>query len=390
MTTVGGDRVTDTTNRRVWRQALLGLGGATIASLGASGWYVADLIGKGALESGGEAAAFDLEVIGVADGAITLRAASGDGAWRIEGLWGVESANGYGRVGAIREIGDRTVVREFRPMQGSLAPRDRVRLDNFAFPPDPQRAFVLAYEETHVRTSLGAFPAWFVKGREGTWLIFVHGKGAERAESLRMLGVTSELGYPSLSITYRNDPGAPASADGRYRYGRDEWQEVEGAVRHALAQGARDVVLVGYSMGGGIVTNFLYQSPLAATVRGLVLDSPLLDLGATFRLRAQDRGLPQFMARIGQQIARARFGVDWGELDYLRRADELRVPILLFHGAADRVVPVATSEALAAARPDLVTYVRVAGAQHVRGWNLAPQRYEEAVRAFLGQVAPLR
>ena len=151
-----------------------------------------------------------------------------------------------------------------------------------------------------------------------------------------MLGVTSELGYPSLSITYRNDPGAPASADGRYRYGRDEWQEVEGAVRHALAQGARDVVLVGYSMGGGIVTNFLYQSPLAATGRGLVLDSPLLDLGATFRLRAQDRGLPQFMARIGQQIARARFGVDWGELDYLRRADELRVPILLFHGDADR------------------------------------------------------
>ena len=53
-------------------------------------------------------------------------------------------------------------------------------------------------------------------------------------------------------------------------------------------------------------------------------------------------------------------------------------------------MPVATSEALAAARPDLVTYVRVAGAQHVRGWNLAPQRYEEAVRAFLGQVAPLR
>ena len=188
MTTVGSERVTNTTNRRVWRQALLGLGGAAIASLGASGWYVAGLIGKGALESGGETAAFDLEVIGVADGAITLRAASGDGAWRMEGLWGVESANGYGRVGAIREVGDRTVVREFTPMQGSLAPRDRVRLDNFAFPPDPQRAFGLAYEETHVRTSLGAFPAWFVEGREGTWLIFVHGKGAERAESLRMLG----------------------------------------------------------------------------------------------------------------------------------------------------------------------------------------------------------
>ena len=62
-------------------------------------------------------------------------------------------------------------------------------------------------------------------------------------------------------------------------------------------------------------------------------------------------------------------------------------PILLFHGTADATVPVATSDALAAARPDLVkTYERVPGAGHVRSWNLAPVRYEQDVRAFLARL----
>jgi len=47
------------------------------------------------------------------------------------------------------------------------------------------------------------------------------------------------------------------------------------------------------------------------------------------------------------------------------------------------VVPVETSDALAQARPDLVTYHRVPEATHARSWNIDPEKYEAAVRKFL-------
>jgi hypothetical protein len=50
-------------------------------------------------------------------------------------------------------------------------------------------------------------------------------------------------------------------------------------------------------------------------------------------------------------------------------------------------VPIFTSDALAAERPDLVTEVRVAGAEHVRAWNADPAAYERRVADFLDCVA---
>jgi fermentation-respiration switch protein FrsA (DUF1100 family) len=78
-------------------------------------------------------------------------------------------------------------------------------------------------------------------------------------------------------------------------------------------------------------------------------------------------------------------GVDWTSLDYLDGAAQLRAPILLFQGTADTRVPPATSDQLARLA-DEVTYIRVAGADHLNSWNLDPARYDRAVQAFVGRV----
>jgi pimeloyl-ACP methyl ester carboxylesterase len=62
--------------------------------------------------------------------------------------------------------------------------------------------------------------------------------------------------------------------------------------------------------------------------------------------------------------------------------------VLVFHQTGDPTVPVAISEALAAARPDLVTLERFAGDGHVQSWNIDRARYERTLRAFLDRVAP--
>jgi fermentation-respiration switch protein FrsA (DUF1100 family) len=69
------------------------------------------------------------------------------------------------------------------------------------------------------------------------------------------------------------------------------------------------------------------------------------------------------------------------------RADELAAPILLFHGDADKQVPVTTSDALAKARPDIVEYVRFDDTGHVRAWNTNRVAYEAAVTGFLQRLS---
>ena len=365
---------------------LLVLGVATVLALFGGAWYYSGQLNDGALAVKHDPDEFDLQVVAVETNEVTLRAtddAEHDGDWSREGLFGIEWAGGYGQAGDIVRIDGREVVREFTPVTSRPHPGDLARLDSFAFPGDPYRAHGIPFEDATYTSPFGQFPAWFVEGAGETWAVVVHGKGADRREALRMLPVLVDSGLPSLVITYRNDEGAPAGADGRYGYGETEWEDLEGAVRFALERGARDVLLVGYSMGGAIVMRFLTESTLAGSVSGVVLDAPVLNFEATVDWGARDRFAPWPVIPLGKQFAAWRFGVDWDELDYLPRADRLSVPILLFHGDDDPKVLVDTSDALARARPDLVTYLRVRDAGHVRAWNSDPQGYEDSLRSFL-------
>ena len=198
-----------------------------------------------------------------------------------------------------------------------------------------------------------------------------------------MLPAVAAEGLPLLLITYRNDEGVPSSEDGYYNYGTSEWEDLEGAAEYALSHGAEDLVLVGYSMGGAIVISFLYESSIADRVSGVILDAPMIDFGETVALGASEKGIPGSLVGLAKWLGGIRLGMDWDAMNYQTRNDELEAPILLFHGDADTRVPVSSSDALAEARPDIVTYVRVADSEHVRAWNSDPEAYEGAVRGFL-------
>ena len=358
----------------------------SMAVLVGGGWYVADILRNDGLLPDHEQPKLDMVVAGIGEGEVILNVTSDtstDGPWMRRGIWGLKSADGYDQVGAILEISDQHVVREYLPLKGILRTGESVHVEGTAFPGDPQVAFGFTFENVTFSSPLGDFDAWFIDGSSNTWVIFVHGRGAKRNEALRILPTIVESGLPSLIITYRNDEGAPADPDGYYRYGQTEWEDLEGAVVYSIAHGAEDLILVGYSMGGSIVTNFLYQSSLAKRVRGLILDAPMINFNATVDLGANERSLPGPFVDLAKFIAKVRFGVDWGELDYLARATELDPPILLFHGDEDDLVPIETSDALAKARPDIVEYVRVPGARHVGSWNVDPAKYEDAVSNFL-------
>jgi uncharacterized protein len=384
---------------RTWRRRRLLVGalagvGAVVVLLFAAGWYLSGVLGCRGFEPIPPVAG--VEVVAVTEGAITLRAtglANECGEvrdnWSRDGIWGIRWDGGFGLVGAIQSLDEAggEVVREFSSAAGAPPPGTVTRLTH-PFPVDPTRALGIDFAEVAYAGELGPLPAWATAGDHATWVIYVHGKGGQRTEGMRILRTAAALGMPGLLIDYRNDPGAPVDPTGKYGYGLTEWRDLEGAVRYALDHGARDVVLVGYSMGGGVVLSFLYESGLAGVVRGAILDAPMADFGATVDHGIREYGVPGPLAPLPRAIASVRYGIDWAAMDYVARAGELRTPLLLFHGRRDQTVPFGIAEELAAARPDLVQFEVFDEAEHTRSWGADPERYDGLVREFLELVAP--
>ena len=304
--------------------------------------------------------------------------------------WGIQWRSGYGQVHGPGSDADE-VTRDFTLLSGQPPRSDEpIAVDRSAFPLDDPAA-ALGTEVQDVAYGPAAMPAWFVPGEGPTWAILVHGKGATRAETLRMMRTTVAAGLPSLAIGYRNDRDAATDPSGLYQFGRTEWRDLADAVAHAQEQGARDVVLVAASMGAAITASYLEHVP-DAPVRALFLDSPMLDFGETVTYGASQRTLPVLgtvpepLPWTAKQIAALRWDVDWTAVDYLDDTSWVSVPTLVVHGDDDLTVPLRTSEELAEALPDLVELESFKGAGHVASWNSAPDRYDALLARFLDDM----
>jgi pimeloyl-ACP methyl ester carboxylesterase len=372
--------------RRRWPRVVVGVVGALVvlvllAALGIA-WYFA-----------GVAVAVDhsmqrpLTATLVGSDRVRLPA-TGDALLR--GRYGLEWNGGYGQIGDITQRDAGSVVRPFTAVSGSLAPGTPVRVDTYAYTGDPQTALGLDLQDVTVHDALGAFPAWYVPAVNtgSTWFVFVHGHNGNRGESLRYLSALHALGMPVLVPTYRNDVGAPASPDGIDHLGGTEWQDVNAAVHWALDHGARDVVLGGWSMGGAIALQVADRSDVASAVRGLVLDSPVVDWRDVLHHQGAARGLPSAQTGLAIGVAERRFGLDLDRFDWVARAKDLGVPTLLVDSDADDYVPDGPAKKLAALRPDLVTLHLVPDVGHTQAWNADPDAYDQVLTTWLRAHVP--
>ena len=355
--------------------------------LGGYCWWVSEQLADGAFRVRHDPRQLEMEVVAVSDGTITLHS-TGDSNWERPGIWGLEWRTGDGVEGFVQLTGIVGIDEQRREVtralgSGSMPPLNAVaRLENLVFDGDPG-GLGLPFSTISYESPLGSMPAWLVCEGSSAWAIFVHGRGSNQREVLRILPTLSEQGLTTLALWYRNDEGMPASTSGRYDYGASEWEDLEAAVRHALDAGASEIVLIGYSMGGGIVSNFLLESELAAEVDLVILDSPMLDLHTTVDSALSDAGLPGPLRALGMWFTAWRFDVDWAATDYLRRVDEFVAPMLILHGTGDDLVPVSLSDEFVEQLGTEVTYEQFEGAHHTGAWNVEPDRYEAAVARFV-------
>ncbi|WP_147065987.1 alpha/beta hydrolase family protein [Knoellia locipacati] len=312
------------------------------------------------------------------------------------GLW-LDGGLGHVRIGDLTstDVAADTVEREVLGVDVGELRTGGARFNGYHYVGTPEQALGLRTEAVDFAGELGRMPAWVVpapSGRGSRWAVCVHGRGAQRQETLRALPALHDAGWTSLVPTYRNDEDVPAGPDGRYNLGLSEWRDLEAAVEYAVRSGAQEVLLVGWSMGGAIVLQFLDRSPLADVVSRVVLDGPVIDWGDVLDHHARLHRLPKGVGTLSRSMMGRGWGkrfvgvhesVDVARTDWVSRADELHHPILLIHSADDEFVPVGPSRALARHRPDLVTFEEWRVARHCKEWNTDPERWERVVGDFV-------
>ncbi len=328
---------------------------------------------------------YDIPILALSDTTVTLKRMGDD---MHPGEFEIEWSAGQALVGSILSSDNNSVTRKLLLKTGQLTKDTSIFWTRYVYTGQIKSSLGLTISNVQVPDPLGAMPAYYVPGQLSTWAILVHGRGATRDEALRVFVPLAHLGLPLLSISYRNDHGAPHSSDSAGHLGDSEWQDLEAAVKYALAQGAQHLVLYGWSQGGAVVEVFLHHSSLAHVVQALMLDAPILDWSATLAFQAQNMRVRGFLASTAESVTSIRSGINFDDLVQPDK-QQPNVPILLFHGVNDTSTPVSTSDAFAKAHPDIVTYVRVPHVEHTEAWNANPQMYDNELTTFLKQKLSL-
>lgn len=196
--------------------------------------------------------------------------------------------------------------------------------------------------------------AWYRAAEPGRpTLVWLHGNGGHLGYRGPKYRPWLDGGHGLLAVSWRGyggNPGKPSEA-GLYADGR-------AALAWLAGQGAERIVLYGESLGSGVATLLAAERAAAGDpVAGVVLESPFTSMAA-----AAAYHYPFVPAR---WLVRDRF-------DSLSRIAGIGAPLLVVHGARDRIVPVAMGRALveAAAVPKQGVFIDRAGHNDLADFGL--------------------
>lgn len=229
-------------------------------------------------------------------------------------------------------------------------------------------AVALAYEELRLVADDGtATQAWwipFVGPAElalGVAVVTFHGNAGTMADRLEHTRLLHDLGVSVLAAEYRgygDSEGAPSeeglAADARAAHA---------ALRErATARGER-VVVHGRSLGGAVAIRLASEVP----VDGLVVESTFTSLA-------------EMAASTSIPLARRLVAYDFDSED---RIAGVEVPVLIVHGDADELIPLAMGRRLEAASGGEADLFVVPGGTHNDTWYRGGEAYWRTLESFL-------
>jgi pimeloyl-ACP methyl ester carboxylesterase len=197
-------------------------------------------------------------------------------------------------------------------------------------------------------------------------VLFLHGNAGNATDRLPLAKGIAALGASVLLPDYRGYGFSEGSPDEQGLY-----LDARAALRHLIDDRGYSpdrIVVMGRSLGGAAAVDLVADQP----VGGLVLISTLQSAQAM----ARNMGLGLFAPLIGRR------------LDSEGKIPGITVPILMFHGERDEIVPVAQGEALFAVAPEPKTMLLIRGAQHNDIIDVAGGQFWQPLARFLDEVTP--
>lgn len=215
-------------------------------------------------------------------------------------------------------------------------------------------------------------------------VVFLHGYGASKAQSLSVAPFLHRAGYAVLAFDFR----AHGESGGAYTtVGIEEVRDVDAAVawlRDRPDADASRVALLGWSMGAAAGIHAAQDLP---EVRAIVADSAFARLqNVVAHSLSSFTGLPyQPFGSLGILIASWKVHRSVGENEPQAAVAHLGKPLLVIQGQRDDIArPDADGGALATAAGPFGELWLVPGATHVNARRAEPREYEERVLGFLG------
>jgi fermentation-respiration switch protein FrsA (DUF1100 family) len=153
--------------------------------------------------------------------------------------------------------------------------------------------------------------------------------------------------------------GGRASEAGIYEAGALAYEAL--ASRPGVERGR--VYVYGRSLGSAVATRVAADHPVA----GLILESPFTS--ARDMAARSYRIFPLFLVRL--------------KLDNLATIQRVRCPVLVFHGTADRLVPMDMGRRVAQAAPGPKEFVMIEGAGHNETYDVGGRAYRDKLAQFV-------
>lgn len=189
-------------------------------------------------------------------------------------------------------------------------------------------------------------------------LLYSHGNGTDLGYMQGIIQGLHRQGFNVLAYDYRGyglSDGEP-SEQGIYR-------DAEAAYQYLRDQGVPGdrIIPYGFPLGGGPATHLAATKPVA----GLILE-------ATFTS----------IFRVVTQISLYPFD----KFPNLTRLEEVPVPILIFHGTADAVIPFSHGQQLAQVHPQRTTFVAIARGSHNNLAQVAGDQKRQELTDFINAL----
>lgn len=250
----------------------------------------------------------------------------------------------------------------------------------------PQSRHDLDYEDVtfNARNDGVSLSGWFIPARNSDRVIvFVHGKDSCRSceFSNRALDFAFDMHTRGFNVFMFDLRGHGQSSASRVSFGLREKNDVLGAVDWLRDRGfaAGKIGVLGVSLGSASATYAAAEEP---AIGALVIDSGYADFGslATAILQRTSRSATLLLPAAAL-IDRVLAGVDsLASKPVAQIPAILPRPIMIIHGASDRLIP--PSQAMQMAQAAHTNVWLVAGANHARTYRTSPIEYTHHVAAF--------